>query len=70
MNLSVLSEVMKEMGQPAFRLAQAKRAFYVEMLAGWHEVTPFSKALRDELEKRVPWDSLTPGRVLESSNKD
>ncbi|MFA5936205.1 MAG: 23S rRNA (adenine(2503)-C(2))-methyltransferase RlmN, partial [Patescibacteria group bacterium] len=42
----------------------------LEMLAGWHEVTPFSKALRDELEKRVPWDSLTPGRVLESSNKD
>ncbi len=70
MNLETLKEVMTELKQPAYRLAQAKRAFYVELLSGWNEVTPFSKSLRDELEKRVPWDALTPGRTLVSSNKD
>jgi 23S rRNA (adenine2503-C2)-methyltransferase len=70
MNLSALNSAMKEMGQPAYRLAQAKRAFYVELLSGWDEVTPFSKALRDELAAKVPWESLKPVRTLVSSNKD
>jgi 23S rRNA (adenine2503-C2)-methyltransferase len=61
---------MYELKQPAYRLAQAKRAFYVELLAGWDEVTPFGKTLREDLKAQVTWDSLTPVRTVESSSKD
>lgn len=70
MNLTQLKDMLAELKAPSFRFAQAKRAFYVELLGGWQEVTPFPKALRDELEARVAWDALTPGKTMVSSSKD
>ncbi len=70
MNLHILNKVLRDLKQPAFRFSQAKRAFYVELLKGWDEVTPFSKELRTALQEQVPWSSLTPRHVQESAQKD
>jgi 23S rRNA (adenine2503-C2)-methyltransferase len=70
MNLKLLGKVLAELKQPPFRLAQATRAFYVELLGGWSEVTPFSKELRDKLEAEVPWSSLTIVKATESVHGD
>lgn len=70
MNVDLLGKVLAEMKQPAFRLAQAKHAYFVELLGGWSEVTPFSKQLREKLEAEIPWFSLTPVNTIESAHGD
>lgn len=70
MNIDLLGKTLAELHQPAFRLAQAKRAFYVELLSDWSEVTPFSKDLREQLAAALPWSSLTPVQTRESSQGD
>ncbi|MBI4138971.1 23S rRNA (adenine(2503)-C(2))-methyltransferase RlmN [Candidatus Uhrbacteria bacterium] len=70
MNVDLLANTLAELNQPAFRLAQAKRAFFVELLGSWAEVTPFPKPLREQLAERVPWSSLTPVQTVESSRGD
>lgn len=70
MDLHLLGKTLAELNQPEFRLAQAKRAFYVELLNDWSEVTPFPKDVREKLAASVPWSSLTPSRTVESSQGD
>jgi hypothetical protein len=59
MDLSKLATIFAERKEPAFRLAQAKRAFYVDLVSGWEGISTYSKALRDEMSALVPWDALT-----------
>lgn len=61
---------LKERGEPAYRLAQVKRAFFVELRSGWEEVSVFGKALREEALKNFPWNTLTTLRVQESEEGD
>lgn len=70
MNLALVREKLKEFGQPAYRFAQAERAFYVDLVNGWADVTPFPKDLRDQLEASIPWSSLTASQTVESSRGD
>lgn len=70
MHLASVHEFLKEQKQPAFRLGQAKRAFYVEGLKSWDEVTPYPKALRDAAGASVPWDTITPVTTQTSSTGD
>ncbi len=51
---------MTALGQPDYRVAQAKRAFAVEYLGGWDDLSTFPKALREDLAKDIPWTSITP----------
>lgn len=59
MDLRALEAWLKEHKQPAFRLAQAKRAFYVEALDGWDNLSTWPKALRDDVAAAIPWNALT-----------
>ncbi len=70
MNLVLVKEKLQELGQPAYRFAQAERAFYVDLVNGWANVTPFPKDLRDQLEASIPWSSLTASQTVESSRGD
>lgn len=70
MKIKLLEKVLAELSQPSYRLAQAKRALYVELLGGWQDLTPFPKALRERLAADAPWFSLAPARALESAAKD
>ncbi|MFZ2804243.1 MAG: 23S rRNA (adenine(2503)-C(2))-methyltransferase RlmN [Patescibacteria group bacterium] len=70
MHLADVAAFMKEKGLPAFRMGQAKRAFYVEYLKSWDELTTFPKALRDELTTAVPWDTLTEAKTQISGDGD
>ncbi|MSR84836.1 23S rRNA (adenine(2503)-C(2))-methyltransferase RlmN [Candidatus Uhrbacteria bacterium] len=58
MNFTALSRVLEERKQPAYRLAQIKRAFFVEYLADWNELSVFPKMLRDEMAEKIPWNTL------------
>lgn len=68
MNLQQLKAVFDEQKQPAFRMAQAKRAFFVDLMTGWDQVTTFSKSLREALEAGVPWTSVKPVVVKKSAD--
>lgn len=70
MNVERLAETLKALKQPSFRLAQAKRAFFVDLAMGWDGVTTFGKPLRDQLVETVPWDSLSVVRTRESKDGD
>jgi len=59
MNLQIVESFLKEKGEPKFRLAQVKRAFYKELAQNWEALTVFPKALRDACGEAMPWDALT-----------
>lgn len=68
MHFDHVKQALEAQGEPAFRLAQIKRAFFVELRSSWEEVTVLSKTLREMLAKDIPWNALMPVRVQESSD--
>ncbi len=58
MDIERLKSVLAERGEPAYRFAQAKRAFFVELAPSWEGVTVFPKALREAIAAEVPWNSM------------
>lgn len=70
MNLGAVAKVFADRSEPAFRLTQIKRAFYVEHQDGWDKVTTLSKSLREALAAEVPWDTLTPVTTQVSKEGD
>ncbi len=66
MDFEKLAQALEARKQPTYRLAQIKRAFFVELRSDWSEVSVLSKYLREELAKDVSWNTLTPLRVQES----
>ncbi len=70
MDLTALGAALKARTEPAYRLAQAKRAFYAEGISSWEALSTFPKALRDGLAEDVPWDTLTPVTTKTSANGD
>jgi len=58
MDLTSVKKALEDLKQPGFRLAQAKRAFYAELLPSWDAVSTWPKALRVSLAEAVPWDCL------------
>lgn len=70
MNIPELAKALTERNQPAFRLSQVKRAFYVEYLNSWEALSTFPKALREELAGTIPWDVLKPLTTQKSATGD
>lgn len=54
MDLKRLEECLT--GEPAFRLKQAKRAVFVDLVDGWNEATTLSLPLREKLNQECPLD--------------
>lgn len=55
---------------PAFRLRQTEEALFKTGATGWGSVTVFPKAMRETLERDVPWMSVSLHRLLESNRGD
>lgn len=70
MNLNKLSAWLVEHRQPAFRLGQVREAYFHTLASSWDEVTTFSKALRDEVSKDIPWNELTIVQTKENPTGD
>jgi 23S rRNA (adenine2503-C2)-methyltransferase len=51
MNLEKLEEILKS--EPAFRLKQAKKAVFFDLIENWNEATTLSKDLREILQKEM-----------------
>ncbi|MCX6766994.1 MAG: 23S rRNA (adenine(2503)-C(2))-methyltransferase RlmN [Candidatus Moranbacteria bacterium] len=64
MNLSKLEEILKT--EPAFRLAQAKKAVFFDLIEDWSQASTLSKNLREILQKEVPLE--TKGKILVSKD--
>lgn len=69
MDFDRLQTLLAERGEPAYRLAQAKRAFFIDFAASWDEVTVYSKPLREKLAD-IPWNELSVLRVQEAPHGD
>lgn len=54
MNRLKLEEILKN--EPAFRLKQAKKAIYHDLVSDWSEATTLPKDLREILQKEAPLD--------------
>lgn len=70
MDLSLVKQVLTDLKEPDFRLAQAKRAFYVELLSSWDAVSTWPKALRTSLSEAVAWDTLLESAAKTSERGD
>ncbi len=70
MNLAALTKFLEDKKQPAYRLKQATRAFYVELQDSWDSVTAWPAALREEAKIAVPWTAMTAIHTQESKAGD
>ncbi|MFA6429715.1 MAG: 23S rRNA (adenine(2503)-C(2))-methyltransferase RlmN [Patescibacteria group bacterium] len=68
MELTRLQTFLAERKEPAYRLAQVTRAYFVDLAGSWDGVTVFSKTLRDACALALPWDVLTTVKEQESEN--
>src|SRR3989338_3583481 len=56
--------------EPAFRIQQIEKALFDEKINGWLETTTLPKAIRETLDKNVPWITCVEAKVFQSSRKD
>jgi 23S rRNA (adenine2503-C2)-methyltransferase len=54
MNIEKIEEILKN--EPSFRLRQARKAVFHDLITDWNEETALSKNLREILQKEVPLD--------------
>ncbi|MFA5926028.1 MAG: 23S rRNA (adenine(2503)-C(2))-methyltransferase RlmN [Parcubacteria group bacterium] len=73
MNLSKIEEIFKN--EPAFRLAQARKAVFHDLIKDWNEATTLSKNIREKLQKVAPLEikgemfSSKDGRTVKAAMK-
>lgn len=70
MDLDRLKSFLQERKEPAYRFAQAKRAFFIDAAEDWEQVTVYGKSLRQACAEQVPWNALKPMHVQESKESD
>jgi 23S rRNA (adenine2503-C2)-methyltransferase len=63
-----LTEVLQELGEPAFRARQVADWKYHKLASSYAEMRNLPLALRAELEKRLPLSTLTPVREQHSQD--
>lgn len=66
MNYKNIEKVLS--GEPKFRLKQAKKLIFQDLISDWKEASVFSAVLRDKLNKECPL--LVKGDFFVSKNKD
>ncbi|MDX6703908.1 MAG: rRNA (adenine2503-C2)-methyltransferase [Baekduia sp.] len=59
MDLNAAAELLAERAEPAYRVAQARRATLTEYAESWDEVSTLPRALRAALDARAPLRELT-----------
>lgn len=64
MDFKKLHNLIVEMNLPAYREKQIRRAFFVDLASGWDGVTVLPKELREEMKKKISWDSLLPVKIV------
>ncbi|MFA6160798.1 MAG: 23S rRNA (adenine(2503)-C(2))-methyltransferase RlmN [Patescibacteria group bacterium] len=69
MEAGKLAKRLKELNLPIFRVKQAVRGYYAELLADWSELKVWPKDLRDQFDI-LDWSPLRLIDVFESEEKD
>jgi len=69
MDIAKLEKILKENGQPAFRLRQLQKAVYQDGVSSFAEISTISKDLRELLEKELDILSFEVAEVLVAKDK-
>ena len=70
MNTVSLEAMLKEQKQPAFRLKQAKQAYFKDLADSWEGLSTWPKALRESVAKEIAWDEMSCEMIQESAQGD
>ncbi len=70
MDILTLQKFLEDRGEPAYRLKQAKQAFFVDALPDWDHMTVYGKALRQSCAEAIPWNALTLLKLQASKESD
>lgn len=63
-----LTETLHELGEPEFRARQVANWKYRKLVGGYHDMRNLPLALREELERRLPFSSLDCVREIDSAD--
>ena len=63
MTREALTEVLKDLGQPAYRADQILHWLYQERVARWEEMSNLPRDLRERLSRDFPMHALIPARI-------
>jgi 23S rRNA (adenine2503-C2)-methyltransferase len=58
MDIAKLETTLEKAGERAYRIEQAKRAVFDDLISSWDEASTLSKDLRTMLEREVPFSSV------------
>jgi len=67
MNIKKIEKILEK--EPTYRLKQAKKAIFQDLIENWDEVTPLSRDLRQRLSKIYPIPELTVEKTLISKDR-
>jgi 23S rRNA (adenine2503-C2)-methyltransferase len=70
MNLNDVQEVLTELKQPKYRLAQIKKAVYGQLVEHYSDIEELPKELRDALGSRAPLLSFRDAKLFPSQSND
>ncbi len=70
MDIARLETALKNAGEPKYRLDQAKKAVYGQLISSWGEASTFPVQLRERLTADVPMSSLEVVRSSSSTRGD
>ncbi len=69
MDIISLQKVLEELGEPAFRFKQIKRAYFSGSAGSWADITTLSISLREELSKKISFDAIKKNDILSGKDK-
>jgi len=70
MNLNDVQEILTELNQPKYRLAQIKKAVYGQLVEHYSDIEELPKELRDALDSRAPLLSFKEAKLFPSAASD
>jgi len=65
----MINAFIKEHSLPTFRIAQFNLAYYKDLISSYDELTTWSKNLREELKKALPFSTISPTKTLCSKDQ-
>jgi 23S rRNA (adenine2503-C2)-methyltransferase len=66
--MTMIDDFAKIHALQSYRIAQFHTAFYQELICSFDELSTWSKELREDLKKEIPFSTLTALRVLQSKD--
>ena len=72
MRMTMRREMLTQsfLSEPSYRLEQMQRVLFDDKARGWQDATALPLAMREILEREIPWMSIEELKTFESAHKD